>query len=417
MNFTILRHKDFSNGKYWLLTELNLFEYVESLSEENFNFEVQRKIVKNKYLDDLLTTIDLEEPLPNITLAYKDGIKLTKTGSIILDDSKLDILDGLQRTYRLWAFWKIYTLIKKEKFTNIKDLILKVKTTHPEFFEQGVVDSKFFKDNFPEGKSKVDFEDKYKKFQLYFTIWTNLSEYEMVRKMLILNAGHKTVSTQHQFEILFLSLWKSIDKKVNNVKIIREKETEFNIIKKGERKPGEYIFSSIITSLMSLVLSKPQRISSDLIYKYDLLNENETNSPLQYAENIFKAQFITDLLLELYNIDIEIQKQVGKEGTIWFGKDTTLNGIFAGIGLYLKISDNSKIENIEQEILDAFNKLKSVITVDLNLKGFNTQYDNVTGRSVNIGTLIRTVIMKYVYHRLENEPLSWNQLFNQEMKK
>ena len=78
--------------------------------------EVQRKIVKNKYLDDLLTTIDLEEPLPNITLAYKDGIKLTNTGSIVLDDSKLDILDGLQRTYRLWAFWKIYTLIKRRVY-------------------------------------------------------------------------------------------------------------------------------------------------------------------------------------------------------------------------------------------------------------------------------------------------------------
>ena len=62
----------------------------------------------------------------------------------------------------------------------------------------------------------------------------------MVRKMLILNAGHKTVSTQHQFEILFLSLWKSIDKKVNNVKIIREKKLSL-ILSKGERN-GEYIF-------------------------------------------------------------------------------------------------------------------------------------------------------------------------------
>ena len=73
---------------------------------------------------------------------------------------------------------------------------------------------------------------------------------------------------------------------------------------------------------MSLVLSKPQRISSDLIYKYDLLNENETNSPLQYAENIFKAQFITDLLLELYNIDIEIQNKLVKKEL--YGLEKTL---------------------------------------------------------------------------------------------
>ena len=63
----------------------------------------------------------------------------------------------------------------------------------------------------------------------------------MVRKMLILNAGHKTVSTQHQFEILFLSLWKSIDKKVNNVKIIREKKLSL-ILSKRRKKPVNIFF-------------------------------------------------------------------------------------------------------------------------------------------------------------------------------
>lgn len=418
MNFTVLRIKDFGNKKFWILAELNLWEYVESLTEENFNFEVQRKIVKNKYLDDLLTTIKFEEPLPNITLAYKGSKKINNNiTNIELEDNNLDILDGLQRTYRLWAFWKIFNTIKNEQFPNLRTAILGIKKKYPDFFDQGVVDSKFFKDNFPEGKIEVDFDKKYKDFTLYFTIWTNLSEYELVRKMLILNAGHKAVSTQHQFEILFLSLWKSISGKLNEVKIIREKEANFSVVKKGERKPGEFIFSSIITSLMSLVLSKPQRISSDLIYKYDLLSENDSNNSLQYAEDIFKSDFILILLSKLYEIDIEIADKIGKEGTVWFGKDTTMNGIFAGVGLYLNISENPNIENIKDEIIKYFDKLKKTITVDLNLKSFNSQYDTVAGRSVNIGILIRTVIMKFVYQKLKEEPLTWNQLFNQEMKK
>lgn len=418
MKFKTLRLKDFGAGKYWIIAELNLKEYVESLNEDNFNFEVQRKIVKNKYLDELLTTIELGEPLPNITLSYNSSLsKISQFDVIDLDNEKLDILDGLQRTYRLWAFWKIFKTIQNNKYSNLKAAILDIKKKYPDFFENGIVDSKFFKSNFPDGKILVNFEEKYSNYELYFTIWSNLSEFELVKKMLVLNAGHKAVSTQHQFEILFLNLWKSINSKLIKIKIVREKEPEFNQIKKGDRNAGEYLFSSIITSLMSLVLAKPQRISSELIYRYDLINEIDEGSSLQYAEMIFKSDFIVKLLEKLYEIDKKIDSNYGQKGLAWFGKDTTLNGIFSGIGNYLHLSDKNEVEDIEQKILDCFEELKEKLTKDLNLEKFNEQYDNVTGRSVNIGNLIRTVIMNYTTNKLKGENTTWMQLFNQEMKK
>ncbi|GGF49163.1 hypothetical protein [Echinicola rosea] len=418
MKFKILREKDFGKGKYWLLAELNLLEYVESLVDDNFNFEVQRKIVKNRYLDGLLFTIELGEPLPNITLAYHEPLsKIEKSSHVNLTDNKLDILDGLQRTYRLWAFWKIYTKIKTERYENLKDTILGIKSFYPQFFENGIVDSKFFKSNFPEGKTVIDFEEKYSSYTLYFTIWSNLSEPELVKKMLVLNAGHKAVSTQHQFEILFLNLWKSLNGKLTDIRVVREKEQDFNSIKRGERKPGEYLFSSIITSLMSLVLAKPQRISSDIIYRYDLINENDEGISLQYTEIIFNSEFIKKLLEKLYAIDTEINRTYGKEGVSWFGKDTTLNGIFAGVGVHLNLNSSNEDGDIENKILESFEELKSTLPTELNLAKFNAEYDSLSGRSVNIGNLIRTVIMNYTIHKLKKGSPNWMSLFNHEMKK
>ncbi|PZX46019.1 hypothetical protein [Algoriphagus chordae] len=418
MKFKILKEKDFGKGKYWLLAELNLLQYVESLVDDNFNFEVQRKIVKNRYLDGLLNTIELGEPLPNITLAYHEPLSQIKESSTVnLIDSKLDILDGLQRTYRLWAFWKIYIKIKENNYNNLKDAILGIKSSYPQFFENGIVDSKFFKYNFPEGKTNIDFHKKYSTYTLYFTIWSNLSEPDLVKKMLVLNAGHKAVSTQHQFEILFLNLWKSLNNELVNIRVIREKEIDFNLIKRGERKPGEYLFSSIITSLMSLVLAKPQRISSDIIYRYDLINENDEGNSLQYTELIFNSEFIKKLLKKLFAIDSEMSSAYGKEGLAWFGKDTTLNGVFAGVGVYLNLNSSDQIDGLDEKILESFEELKTSLTKELNLNKFNAEYDSLSGRSVNIGNLIRSVVMNYTIHKLKKESTNWMSLFNQEMKK
>lgn len=418
MKFNILKQKKFEKGKYWVLAELNLLEYVESLTEDNFNFEVQRKIVKNKYLDGLLSTIDLGEPLPNITLAYHDTFSGLQDGDIVdLKNEKLDILDGLQRTYRLWAFWKIYNKINDGDFTNLRNAILSVKSEFPQFFENGIVDSKFFKANFPDGKINIDFNEKYSEYQLYFTIWSNLSEDDLVKKMLILNAGHKAVSTQHQFEILFLNLWKSLNEKLVNIRVVREKDTDFSSIKRGDRKEGEFLFSSVITSLMSLVLAKPQRISSEIIYRYDLINEGESNSSLQYAEIIFNSVFIQKLLDKLYFIDIKMNQLYGKEGLAWFGKDTTLNGVFAGVGVYLELNNDNETDNLQAKILNSFEELKKTLSEDLNLKKFNNEYDNLSGRSVNIGNLIRSVVMNYTIHKLKGENTNWKSLFNQEMNR
>ena len=91
--------------------------------------------------------------------------------------------------------------------------------------------------------------------------------------------------------------------------------------------------------------------------------------------------------------------------------------MFAGVGQFLKLNEIEENEHVEEKILGVFDVLKNEFPKDLNLVKFNQQYDNLSGRSVNIGNLIRTVVMKYTLNRLNKEEASWNSLFNQEMKK
>lgn len=122
MNITILREKGLQNGKKWYLAVCNLLEFIESLKDEFFNYDIQRRIVKNSYLDKLWTTISSGDPLPSITLTANVKEEVKKG----VDNSRIDefeILDGLQRSFRLWAIKYLDDLLKRMHTKDISVLI------------------------------------------------------------------------------------------------------------------------------------------------------------------------------------------------------------------------------------------------------------------------------------------------------
>jgi len=143
MKVKILSYKKIRNNKYWIIGCSKLSDYliaVDKDSENKFNFEVQRKIVRNIYLDKILDTLKKFEPIPFITLSFnKEDAELGSSKTIEIDS--FNILDGLQRTYRLWAYWKIFKDILKEKHPeNVKDFMKEVKVKYPEFFDKSILD-------------------------------------------------------------------------------------------------------------------------------------------------------------------------------------------------------------------------------------------------------------------------------------
>ena len=109
MNATLLKYKSLQNGKSWYLATCNLFEYLQSIKSDAFDYDIQRRIVKNSFLDKLWESVISEEPFPAITITVQDAHE--KDGILTIDD--YDILDGLQRTFRLWSIVYLHGIVEQ----------------------------------------------------------------------------------------------------------------------------------------------------------------------------------------------------------------------------------------------------------------------------------------------------------------
>ena len=413
MKLEILDTKNIDT-RNWYLCKGNLLEYLMNLKTDFYDFAIQRKIVRNQYLDKLYTTIKTGDPIPIITLTYLNSELeniIDKSTSINLED--VEILDGLQRSFRLWAYLRIADLYAIKKPINYRDFANEIKKLHPMFFDSGVISTRLLK-NMIDDNEIEKIHKSFSEFEILFTIWSGLSEKEVIQKMLVLNAGQKSVSKTHQFELLFLHFYDSIQVSDLQINLYREKDSKANDIKRGKREFGEFMFSSIIVALQSFVEEKPLRISTEKLIENEF-EENETTYSVY--DMVFNSKYLLFYLQQLIDLD-KIISETNESGKEWFSKDTTLSGIFSAIG---KKTNISKIEN-EEELFEnsqnSFEILKRrIIDYGFNIEMFTAEYNVLSSRSVNIGNFIRKVVMEYTYSLLNNENPEWRIIFSKVKEK
>lgn len=68
--------KRIKDDKSWFLGRISLWDYLSAVSVDNFEFDIQRGIVKNRYLDSILSSISNKEPIPPITITTDKYIDL-----------------------------------------------------------------------------------------------------------------------------------------------------------------------------------------------------------------------------------------------------------------------------------------------------------------------------------------------------
>lgn len=414
MKVKILDFKTLEDRK-WLLCKGKLSEYLDGLKGEFYNFSIQRKIVKNQYLDTLITTIKQGDPIPLITLTYNEtGINLVAQADIEINMGNIEILDGLQRTFRLWAHDVLIKEFNKRSIAQPIDFAKEIRNQYPIFFETGILSLTKLK-NFYAGNEFQVIENAFKNFELYFIIWVNLPPKKLIHKMLVLNAGQRSVSKTHQFELLFLHLWEDLQKEELGIQLYREKDVNATKVKAGERNAGDYMFTSIIVGLRSYLEKKPLRVSIDDL-DVSGLGQEESSSGIN--EDVFNTDFIRSFLRHIKALDEAVITKDGEEGKKWFVKDTTLSGMLAGLGEYTQIDENSNIDYLNLVTEKGFKELlhKSKL-VGFNLGEFKEQYNILSSRSVNIGNFIRKVVMNYTVELLKGEQPSWEKIFKSNLKK
>lgn len=402
--------KKIGEKKSWFLGKISLWDYLSSVKSQNFEFDIQRGIVKNRYLDSILQSININEAIPPITIIV-DSYKNEEEGAFInINDDKFNILDGLQRTYRLWLYKKIaeiahlkYDLFGKVSY-NISDIISKLKEW--EYYIPGIISVSQIKtllnnDN-PINVSRI--ESIYKKFYIYLYVWCGLDDKEIIQKMLILNAGQRKVSIGHQYELMFLQIMKEENILPNNVKLIREKDEKYSLVKTGKRKIGEFIFSSTIIGIQSLIAGKPIRLSPDnleLGIEDDYISENQVT---QY----FCQPFLNIYFKSLYEIDDQLS-QMNSEYKKWFVKDTTISGIMGAVGFVLKEMKEDYTILYKQIIEKLKDKIKYRNGVDIDK--FYLEYSKLSSQKINIGDKVRMSIYNYTLALLSDKEITWSEAF------
>lgn len=404
INAKVLDSRQDDNGTCYLC-QISLDEYVSNIPETYQDYEIQRGIVKNIYLDTLVETIVQKRHIPPIVLILQNYKK--STNKLNIKDFK--ILDGLQRTFRLLAIKK--TVDIAARITNVKASLALSKFKFSRKFSNDLtsIDSSseilrrllLFKQENSQKELLKLFSDNYQ----WFEAWSGLSPQDEIQKMLTLNAGHKPVSNRHQLELLFLNVLERIEENTSlKFKLVREKELSSTQFSKN-RKQGYYHFAHIITSLISLFGGKPVIPSSELIKKL----QDSSSISEEYPE-LSDYEFISEYIRSISKLDEIITSQYGKIGTLWMGREVTLTSIFAAIGTVSK-------EN-EVEFTKTIRHLISLIERNnaiLNLTNYEEARNNLELSKVNIGNVNRKAIYACILDLLRNnnnKTVKWNEYFS-----
>jgi hypothetical protein len=394
--------KQLQDNRRWVLCSGKLSQYLSELNTEFFNFDIQRKIVDNHFLNSLYTSVENGMPFPAITLT---SIVDFKEGTDDIDLNSCQIIDGLQRTFRLWSLWYTYELSLQHNVSSNTDVwsILSEDCIGKYIIETKVLNRTSLKELFTGEKiedSKIYHIIKsFDSYDVIFNVWYNLSDEDVVKLMLILNAGQKSVSSIHQYELIYLRYFEH--NKLNlppKVKILRQREQSYAIIRTAEREIGTFALSSVMVAFQSYYKGKPLRVKQ--VNKIDF-NDDVISS---YFTNGMGSDALSNFIKCLYSLDSKIAC-INSYSKTWIAKDTTLSGIFAAIG---QLTD----ANIDYDDFTFAEKyIESIQVEDLALDNFRSAYDSLSSVRVNVGSVVRNAIYKAFLTYVPGKQISWSNLF------
>lgn len=407
----ILDSRDDASSRCFL-SRMSLEDYVSALPSSYQDYDVQREIVSNVYLDHLVDTVLNHRHIPPIVLVV-DGADYTIKDDL-LELGSFKILDGLQRTFRLQAIRKTiefccnqldpqedYLSWTKFKFSRSFSGPLHELDSNTDVL-RAIVEV-FQRDG--EDALLGTFTDN----SQWFEIWAGLTPQEEVRKMLMLNAGHKPVKTRHQLELLFLNLLPILrEGDGRDFTLVREKEISATQFSKG-RQIGTFHFAHVITALLSFYEGKPIAPTTSLIQGIQSADSG-VESYMELADpTILKA--VVEFLVRL---DRELTNQYGDNGCLWMGREVSLAGLFGALGA---VADETGRKRID--VMNSFYEICQRNPAILNLQQFEVVRNNLDLSKVNIGNVNRSAVFSAIKETLGTTPpseLEWRRHFGVEGK-
>lgn len=372
-------------------------DYLDALPDEFASFHIQRDRTNNVYLDRLIDTVLRRRHIPTLVLIAENVNPEQNTAN------NLNILDGLQRTLRLKAIADSIDIARDLDLRLSRPAILSQVSI--QLGEKGIDAAAFFQVVDAAKANGFDEVDSCLKETQWFEIWTNLSDEDQVRKMLLLNAGHKAVKTRHQLELLFLGVLPRLESdKKSKFEVVREKETSSISFAKN-RTTGKFHFAAIIAALVAYFLGKPVTTNAELVS--DLQNDESENSIRRIIEG-FSYKFTSQLTRFLVELDALVEEKEGPLGIQWLGREVVLVGIFAALGDFARDSAKNSPDKVFSSLLRKIQK------TDLNLEGFEQLRNDQDLGKINIGAVNKRAVFSAFRDLLSDEimgKVSWDKYF------
>lgn len=401
----ILDQRD-EEGPVCFLCKISLADYIEGLPENYRDYDVQREIVTNVYLDRLVNTVLRRRHIPPIVLVAEPDQFEIKGDQ--LEIAGLKILDGLQRTFRLDVIKKTIDYAIRELASaqdGIQEVLALSKYSFSRRFSAPLRE---FDSNTNILRSVVEtissqgqefVENAYSENNQWFEIWTNLTPAQEVQKMLTLNAGHKSVKTRHQLELLFLHLLSRLRADAGeDFTIRREREISSTQFSKT-RQVGQYHFAHVISALLSLGKGAPVAPTTALVQS--IQDDADEEGSLDFVSPELLSAFIKFLV----QFDHFLDEQYPNHGRIWFGREVTLAGLFGAIGRNA-IENGDDWTGAMDHLFELARGRPEVLALDV----FEDARNNVDLSKINIGNVNRAAVYSAISGLIEHDrrdPIDW----------
>ena len=382
-----------------VLVKTNLFEYIRNLPENFEDYFIQRGIVTNRYLDNLWDTITKSRHIPSIVITIDGEIPRSDPGNNLTIANSYKILDGLQRTKKLKIIWDLYRFICDDLADDLAVKTAIIARKNSQQIKQIDGNNALFSQILAAHRENIDLEKLLSSNTIWLEVWVGLDQAEQIRKMLILNAGHKSVSIKHQIELLFIDYLELFRDELGDISISREKEIS-SISYSKKRTPGEFHFPHLISAFESLHAAAPVTTNADFSAERTF-NNLPDEFVLEVDPEILRA-FATALkcLDDGFNDELAAQ---------WIGREVVISSLFGAIGW---MADKEGIGLSRALIL--FSNRVSEFRRHAELEEFEEQRNRLQLSKVNIGAINRRAVFTATKAFLEDdepEDIDWQTVF------
>jgi len=396
--------KFLENGATCYLCRTTLDEYISGLPDDFRDFYIQRGIVSNKFLDKLWDTIVKKKHIPPIVLVGTSITPGARVGESFEVGSDFRVLDGLQRSHRLREIWDAAQFASRSFQDDPEMSPARLARKNIDALKQARISFPIFQKVIAYKREGGDIDELFSENKLWLEIWFDLTEAQQIQKMLILNAGHKSVNIKHQIELLFWGSFAALQEALHPARIVREKDKSSTSYSKG-REPGEFHFAHVISAFVSLTEGRLVTTNADYSASMSFEQVESFQDRLIDIDDRSLHAFAKTLSL----LDAELRSDIGIR---WLGREVVLVGIFGAIGAYAASNSLSLTDGLK-----AFDEKTHDFVLNLNLEEFEQSRNRVELSKVNIGNVNKKAVFEATTRLLAGKiakPIVWTHIFEQQ---